>query len=489
MIQISKSLPADVRQAFPDLKFPLIDDYYTNIIYPCRDIYAGEPAWKTVKRSGLYSNGERQMSVLNAAKLLCDELTALTFSEATEINISDSTLQEYIDGVLEDNGFYSNMPAWLGFAYAMGGGALKCYAVEGKPVIDYLNADCFIPTEYDNRRITGGIFRSVSYIKSYYYTLLEHYSGGKVEYRLYKSGTDSTLGAECPLSELYDNNFPQSVDYGTEEPMFAYFRTASANNFSDCCLGLPIFYNSRDTLKSIDIAFDSYSREFILGRKRIIVPSSCIRTVVDPDTGNIKRYFDADDEVYQALRCDEDKDLNVIDNTMTIRVDEHVNSINALLNILCTQTGLSAGSLSFDRAGGVKTATEIVSENSRTFRTAKTHKNMLAETLKQLVRSLVALGVYLGLCPDISDYTVDVAFADNVVEDDNTVIDNNIKLVQAGLKSKIAAIMDIQKIDEAAAEKELQRIQSESMQIVDDMAFDPSQSGEDAKKIIEGDAD
>lgn len=473
MININKSLLADVRQAFKDITFPMIDDYYTDVIYPCRDIYAGVPPWHTVKRSGLYGKGTRDMAVLNTAKMLCDELTALTFSEKTEIIVSDRTLQEYIDNVLEANGFYRNMPSFLAYAYALGGGVLKCYAVDGKPVIDYLNADCFIPTEYDNRRITGGIFRSVQFRRGYYYTLLEHYSGGTVEYKAYKSGDANVLGAECPLSEYFGWDFPQYVDYGTDQPMFAYFKTATANNISDGCLGLSVFANCRDTLKSLDIAFDSYGREFVLGRKRIIVPSSCIRTVVDPDTGNVQRYFDADDEVYQALKCDEDKDLNITDNTMSIRVDEHVSSINALLNILCAQTGLSAGYLSFDRSGGVKTATEIISENSKTFRTAKTHKNMLAEALKQLVGSLVSLGVYLKICPDIADYTVDVAFADNIIEDDNTIIDNNIKLVSAGLKSKISAIMEIMKCDEAAARKELEKIKNESS-VVDDMAFDPS---------------
>ena len=98
---------------------------------------------------------------------------------------------------------------------------------------------------------------------------------------------------------------------------------------------------------------------------------------------------------------------------------------------------------------------------------------MLAETLKQLVGSLVSLGVYLKICPDIADYTVDVAFADNIIEDDNTIIDNNIKLVSAGLKSKLSAVMEIMKCDEAAARKELEKIKNESS-VVDDMAFDPS---------------
>lgn len=60
------------------------------------------------------------------------------------------------------------------------------------------------------------------------------------------------------------------------------------------------------------------------------------------------------------------------------------------------------------------------------------------------------------------DYTVSVNWQDNIIGDDNTRIDNNIKLVQAGLKSKIRAIMEAQNIDEAEAKEELQRIAKEN---------------------------
>ena len=109
----------------------------------------------------------------------------------------------------------------------------------------------------------------------------------------------------------------------------------------------------------------------------------------------------------------------------------------------------------------MKTATEIISENSKTFRTAKSNKNMLSETLEQLVRSIISLGQYYELCPAVDDYDVTVAFNDNIIEDDNTIIDNNIKLVSSGLRSKLKAIMEINKCDEKTAGEELARINKE----------------------------
>ena len=54
------------------------------------------------------------------------------------------------------------------------------------------------------------------------------------------------------------------------------------------------------------------------------------------------------------------------------------------------------------------------------------------------------------------DATVD--FDDSIIEDTNTTIDKNIKLVQGGLRSKLTAIMEINKCTEEEATKELERI-------------------------------
>ena len=251
--------------------------------------------------------------------------------------------------------------------------------------------------------------------------------------------------------------------------MFRYFKPDVSNNIDRSSpLGVSVFDGAVDTLKALDVAFDSFTREFILGKKRIIVPSSCIQTVVDPETGTIKRYFDADDEAYIALKCDEDKDLKITDNTVELRIEEHVSAINALLNILCFQTGLSAGTFSFDAAQGMKTATEVISADSKTARTAKSNKNLVAELIEDVVKSIIALGIDMGDLPEADDYGVLVTMPDSVIIDDNTKIENNIKLVSAGLKSKLAAIMDVQNCDEEAARKELAVIAKES-QISADM--------------------
>ena len=116
----------------------------------------------------------------------------------------------------------------------------------------------------------------------------------------------------------------------------------------------------------------------------------------------------------------------------------------------------------------MKTATEVISADSKTARTAKSNKNLVAELIEDVVKSIIALGIDMGDLPEADDYGILVTMPDSVIIDDNTKIENNIKLVSAGLKSKLAAIMDVQNCDEEAARKELAVIAKES-QISADM--------------------
>lgn len=449
---------------------PDFGDFY-GYIEMWDDIFCNRPEWRRVKKSGLYAKGDRLMNTLCAAKVLADEFARLTFSEQVTISAAEPYL-EYVTKALNEGGFWKRMPEFLSQAYALGGGVVKVYAEDKKPKLNYIAADRFAPTAWDERDVTEGVLESRIRRDGFFYTLFEKHGFSddgytEVEHRLYKSSQRNSIGKPCELLELFPG-VDETVTYKTAEPMLRYFKPDVSNNIDRCCpLGVSVFSSAADTLKALDVAFDSFGREFTLGKKRIIVPSSCIQTVVDPETGNLRKYFDADDEAFIALKCDEESDLKITDNTVELRIEEHVAAINALLNILCFQTGLSSGTFSFEGSQGLKTATEVISADSKTARTAKGNKNLVAELIEGIVRSIIAVGVEMGDLSESGDYGILVTMPDGVVIDDNTKIDNNIKLVQSGLKSKLAAIMDVQNCDEEAAQKELDRIAKENQMSAD----------------------
>lgn len=454
-----------IKQAFPKESFPEDNGFFAKM-YGWQLIYEGSPDWLSVKRAGLGKGGKRRMNMLNTAKILCDEFAHKCFAEQVDISCGSEEYDKYILDFLDREGFWKNIPRLLSAAFAQGGCALREYIENDKVRLSFVEGRHFYPLKWDNRIISEGIFEEISARGKFYYTLFERHSvKGEnilVECFLYKSTDPNALGDKVPLTELYPEMTADTFSYPVSAPLFQYFKPDFPSNVrTELPLGISCFANCLDTLKALDVAFDSFAREFVLGKKRIIVPSSCIRTVVDPETGNTERYFDADDEVYQALKCDEEKDLRITDNTTVLRVQEHVDGINALLNILCFQVGLSPGALSFDRAGGVKTATEVISEENKTAITIRCQKNLLVELIEGMCKAVLELAMITGEIPR-GDYEITAAFKDSVIIDDNTMIENNINLVTAGLKSKISAIMEIMKCDEATAQKELDRINAET---------------------------
>lgn len=460
-----ESLISECKKAFPLAALPESDSSYCRITDLCGEIYRSEPPWSYVKRSGLYGKGMRRMNMLHCAKVLCDSMAALTFGTQADIFCYDERQQTFVNDVLQDNCFWENMPAFFSRAYAVGGGAVRVYAEKGRICLDYTDNSCFIPMGNDKGSIREGIFRSLWYKDGMRFTLFEKHgfeNGHVVTDRVLYSSKNGTLGSETDIEEVIPGLCSHSEYPALTEPVFACFRPAAANNLSsDRLMGISCFANSVDTLKALDIAFDSFSREFVLGRKRIIVPSACIRTVVDPDSGKVSRYFDADDEVFQALKCDEDRDLKITDNTAELRVSEHKEAINALLDLLCFQTGLSPGTLAFSGSSAVRTAAEIKSMDTRTEVTMQHNRCLAAELIEKTVRTIIRFGMLTGSLPP-GDIRVRIGFSDKQVIDRDVLIDRNIRLVEAGLKSRLSAVMEVMECSREEALCELERIREEN---------------------------
>jgi len=451
-----------VKTALKDKNIPALDGYYENI-KKWEKIYKGDSDWKIVSRGGI-KGGTREINQMNAAKFVCNELLKLTFSEQVNISISDEELKKYIDDVLQQGGFWKSFPELLERFYALGGAALKAYIDNGKIRLDFVPATRFIPVSWDDVQITAGIFVSSITKNGKSYNLHEYHSFENgievIENYIYHVNSGSETPVKCRLSEIYPNLEERIEINGLSAPTFVYFKPHLANNINfDTPLGISVFANAVDTLKALDIVFDSFMREFILGKKRIIVPTSAIQIQYN-ETGIAKTYFDTNDEVYQAFRTDDTENLKIIDNTVELRVDEHISAINNLLDILCAQTGLSTGTLSFDSVQGVKTATEIISQNSQTYRTVAGHQNLIREAIEGLITSIIELSVNTGKITN-SEYKINIKFDDSIITDKNTDIENAIKLNASGLISKTDAMIKIFGYDEKTAKEKLEEIVAE----------------------------
>ena len=460
---------------------------------------------------------KRTMYRMNMAKAVCAEMAGLVWGEECSVNVSiegresddenPDPLNEFVQKVLCKNAFREKMQESIEEGLALGGSAYKVWAEAKhdengdeipdtrKIMLGYAMADQFVPISWDNAKVTEGVFISRIAKAGWYYTRLEWHKWNGLTYvitnELYRSqiqkgkdGGDSQdiLGVRYPLAEIYPY-LEEVTEVPVEESLFTYWRTPIANNLDDNSpLGMSIYGNALETLHALDICYDSFVREFRLGKKRIIVPARAVRSVTDPQTGRLLRYFDPNDETYEALASDSPDDLKITDNSVELRVEEHVAAINAFLSILCMQIGFSAGTFTFDQHTGLKTATEVVSENSKTYKTIKTIQNQIRPAIEHLVRNIIDVAILYKMDDEgqriealaAPGYNVNVVFDDGVTQDRQTNINEGVMLVGAGLLSKYTFMTDPkygQGLTPEEAQEELNRIKGEGTGRIDPLAI------------------
>lgn len=501
--RVSESMELFRKDIFELEGVPAFREYYTLYILAWQAIYKGfYKEWHSVPMKTLNDpkGKTRTMATMNAGKLACSQMARYVWNERCEISVSSAShdpdsqepdpLNCYVQHVLHENNFSGSFGDLLEKVMALGGGALKEWVEvpkdengndtgEGRIRISYHMAPQFVPTAWDNSKITSAIFLNREARDGFYYTVVEWHKWDGNTYRvtndLYRQpikGTDepqNILGWWYPLNMVYPLLSPDTEIQDVRQTYFQYVRPFGANYADDNSpLGMSIFAPALNTLHSLDIMFDSLQREFVLGRKRIIVPARAMRSAVIGGT-TPQKFFDADDEVWEALSTDNPEDLQIHDNSVELRVDPHITGINGELSILCAQIGFDPGTLAFDQSAGMKTATEVVSENSKTYGTVKAHENGLQDALTDMVHAILDLAVRYGITWEgrpveqllQSGYNVSVNFDDSIIQDKDAEVNQGVMLVGANLMSKKKFMVDMLGYTPEAADAELAQIKAE----------------------------
>lgn len=508
--RVAEGLDVFKKDVFELEGVPAFREYYTLFISMWQAIYKGyyKPWHEVIEHPLDAPNGKkRQMATMNAGKIASAQMARYVWNERCAITASmknrqadakePDPLNEFVQMVLSENSFGIAFGDLVEKAMAMGGGALKEWveipkdekgndAGKGRIRISYHMAQQFVPTAWDNAKVKEGLFISREAKDGYYYSLVEwHRWDGEtytVTNEVYRAPIKETaepqniLGWWYPLNLIYPLLSPSTEIKDVHNTFFQYIRPFGANYADDNSpLGMSIYAPALNTLHGLDVMFDSLQREFVLGKKRIIVPVRATKTAPNPNGGTPVRFFDASDEVYQAMNADDAGDLKIHDNSVDLRVSEHLDGINGNLSILCAQVGFDPGTLSFDANRGMKTATEVISENSKTFGTVKANENGLRESLENMVHAIIELAIHYGIEFDgrtveslaAGGYSVAVKFDDSIVQDKAADINQGVMLVNTSLMSKKKFMIDTLGYTPEEADAEIARINDERDATID----------------------
>lgn len=389
---------------------------------------------------------------LGMAKKVSEDWANLLLNEKVAIKAGDYT--DRLNEILDLNNFLIRANQLIELAFALGTGAFVEYKdADDKVIIDYIRADMIYPLAWDNGDITECAFGTTRVVDGKERIYLQIHRFGKLddeenpdEYYIENKFVDADSGKELECPEDIEALIPT----GYTRPLFQIITPNICNNVDlDSPLGISVFANSISQLKGCDLVYDSYMNEYVLGRKRILVPVSAVK-IQQQNDGLINPMFDPNDTVYYQMPGDRQSDLKLTEVDMSIRASEHELGIQRCLDILSLKVGMGTGRYQFD-SSGVKTATEVISDKSDLYQNRQ--KNAII--VNTAIVNMVAAVSFLDNGTEI-EATVD--FDDSIIEDANTTIDKNIKLVQGGLRSKLTAIMEINKCTEEEAKKELKRI-------------------------------
>ena len=201
-----------------------------------------------------------------------------------------------------------------------------------------------------------------------------------------------------------------------------------------------------------------------MGQRRVIVPEQLTQLKVQDNQGNItfKRRFDVEQNVYMQVGAGNMDSGNIVDLTTPIRSSDYISAISEGLKLFEMQIGVSSGMFTFD-GQGVKTATEIVSENSDTYQMRNSIVALVEQSIKELCVSMCelgkAVGLYKGNIPELDDISVNLD--DGVFTDRHAELDYWMKMVAAGFATQKRGIAKTLNITEDEAEKELAEINGE----------------------------
>jgi len=419
-----------------------------------RAIYRGSPKWLDYWYPTLRGKLQKRVrKTMRPAKLICSELAGLVWAETPKLTAPQGVLD-----VLAAARFTERAQAETELMLALGATILKLHVSDGKIGLDFVQPDRFIPVSWDAGVITEADIIDRRVIDKKQYLRIERHrkegEGYKITSEVYEQRGGDMYPASLSLFGLTEAEATSPVK------MFFYCGNPEANNIdTDSPLSISIFENARDTLECLDIAFDALNSEIVLGKKRIIVPARALRHVVNTETGRAEKYFDPSDEVFQAFDTEDKENLKITDNTVELRIEEIRRAIQTLLDILAVQIGLSVGSFSFDGVS-MKTATEVISENSKTFKTKQNIENALGASIVAMMESIAGLIVYTGGA--VGSDAIGIEWDDSVIEDRNSKTAYIQSRLTGGTLARYRAIMILDGVDEAEARKRAEEIAEEN---------------------------
>lgn len=398
----------------------------------------------------------RDLYTMKMGKKICEDWASLLLNDKTKITLSDDRASRYIQGrmgnggVLGSNDFRVQGNRLIEEAFATGTGAVtirleNASAADGnitasddtRICLCYMSAEYIIPISCTGGVITEAAFCSEVINRGRKSLCIEAHLLEKGEYVIRNHWFDISGGAMIPtvppegtIAEIHTKcNAPW---FALVSPNIVNFLPKSGG------MGISVLHNAIDALKSVDLNFNNFCKDFELGGKKVFMIKSLTaqlddgRTVTPDDVGQ-QLFVMVDPDSIDPNNSNGGKFIQEFNPLL--RVEENTKGIQASLDYLAFLCGLGNKHYQFN-SGSVVTATQYIGDKQDLIQNAHKHYASVNAFLIRLIRSLIAIGNRFCKWGVTEDVKTEIVFDKSVVIDEEAERARDKQDVMDGLAPK-----------------------------------------------------
>lgn len=374
-------------------------------------MYENRSPWlsKTVKSANIAAQ-----AAYEAAKLVTLELKS---------EITGSPCADYMNGIYQAQ-VLPKLRQNVEFALAKGGLVIKPIADKTGIRVQFIQADCFFPIDFDGSgELLKCAFTDQLRKGKNIFTLVEiHTLDGDVytiENRLFRSESEGLLGSETSLSDIEKwAELPSAAQYNVGKLRrlpIGFFRCPMANQVDTSSpLGVSMYSRAVEQIAEADRRYSGICWEYEATQAAVHIAESMLEYDADNDKW---KYPGGNDRLYRKVHYNSgaaDKPLIEVFSPQ-IRATELFSGYNAQLRMIEFGCSLAYGTLS-DPQNVDKTAEEIKASKQRSYSFISDVQGALKVALTDLTDALWFWTQICALAPN-GIYEISFDFDDSIVND------------------------------------------------------------------------
>jgi A118 family predicted phage portal protein len=403
--------------------------------------YTATHPWysNTVTRNGRTFKVER-LSV-KPARMVCQESASLIMNERTLVSVDNEAANTWLADHLEKTRFLFFAQSAVERGHALGTAAwvprienlqvtetgIVVPSEKTRVHVQSFDARFVVPLSWDESGVSEAAFRSRVIVAGKHYEQLQiHRKDASGRYVI------ETVFFDLRGKEVGLEGFTSSLLTDATTPTFGIIRPGIENTAVDfSAYGMSVFDDALGAVKLVDESFDMIHNELYLGRKRLWLDE---RMMEKGSNGNVIVPWAEDQQLFRQAELDGQNSF-IEEYSPELRITDARSALSTGLEMLGSRCGMGAEYFSLEGDSGVKTATEVVADDSDLFRTIRKHENALTPAVQAIIGTIMALSRQLCAAPIPTDFgAITVVYDDSVMEDTAAQKKQDLDEIASGVK-------------------------------------------------------